>query len=225
VASWSPVSAPRTLQRRASRRRRIFALLGALLATVLIGFTVWAVFLRDDSSEGTGPHGTKIEIPAGEVFSDTVGDPVPFPEDQRQLLVEQVKNYVETASVHPLRSGRPATGLDRVFDPGAVMSLGGPDGTVMLDQGLPAVTGKLTAIAQPVVIYALADASGTWVMASAQVKLDVTGGVEDGKIRIHREGELLFVPDAGAWKVTAYDMFVERKGPGVGGENKGGTTR
>lgn len=224
MASWSPVSAPPTLQRRASRRSRILALLGALLAVVLIGLTVWAVFLRGDSSEGTGPHGTKVEVPAGEVFGDTVGEPLPFPEDQRQLLVEQVKNYVETASVEPLRSGLPATGLEQVFDAGAVLSLRGPDGTVLLDQGLPTVTGKLTAIAQPVAIYALADAGGNWVMASAQVTLDVTGGVEDGKIRIHREGELLFVPDAGAWKVTAYDMFVERKGPGVGGGNKGGQT-
>lgn len=222
MASWSPVSTPRTLQRRASRRRRIFALLGALLGVVLIGVAVWAVFLRDGSFEDSGPSGTKVEVTPGQVFSETVGEPIAFPDDQRDLLVENVRSYIETATVHPLRSGEPAEGLEEIFDPAAVTSIQGSDGEVMLDQGLPEVTGKLSAVSQPVVITALADASGTWVMASAQISLDVRGGLDDGTIRIRREGELLFVPDAGGWKIAAYDVFVARSGPGVG--DKGGRT-
>jgi hypothetical protein len=217
MASFGGLSAPRIEHRTTSRRRRIFALIGALLAVVLVFVGVWAVFLRSDGSgEAAGPSGTRVEIEPGEVVTESAGESVPFPDDQRDLLVERVREYVEAATGKPLRTAEPASGLEEVFDLGALAAVQGPDGTVMLDQGLPEVTGKLIARSTPVAINVLADSEGAWVLASARIELDVKGGLDDDKsLRISRRGELVFTPEAGDWKITAYDIFVERKGPGV----------
>ena len=231
VASWAAVSAPRTDRRHDSRRRKIFALAGAAVVVVLLLVAVWAIFLRDDGdsggedeASGTGP--TVVQVDSGDVVSETVGPAAPFPEDQRDVIVQQVRDYIEAATVEPLRSGKAAKGLEKIFDPAALTALQGPDGAVMLDQGLPKVTGKLKAISQPVAINALADNTGAWIMASARLNLDVTGGLDDGTLKIVRTGELLFVPDAEGWKVTAFDITVDRSGPGVGGnQGKKGQTQ
>jgi hypothetical protein len=213
MASWAVVPTPPPY----GRRRLVVAVIGAVVL-VVIGVGSWALFLRDDgdsNGDEAGPSGTKVVIPAGDVVTETVAAPAPFPEDQRTMVVKQVRKYVEVATVDPLRSARPAQKLDTVFDAGAMAAVQGPDGEAMLDQGLPKVTGKLTARSAPVAINALADASGAWVMASARIDLDVEGVVDDGTLRIARQGELLFVPEAGNWKITAFDVLVERKGPGV----------
>lgn len=218
MAFLAAVSTPRSARTRTPRRGRIIALLGGLLLVVLLLVGAGAVLLRDhgDEAAGAGPAPTKVRITAGEVVTESTGAPVPFPDDQRALLVEKVRSYVETATVKPLRSAEPATGLDRVFDLGALAAVQGPDAGVMLDQGLPEVTGKLTARSTPVAINALADSQGAWVLASAHIELDVKGALDDGKaLRISRRGELVFTPDAGDWKITAFDVFVERKGPGI----------
>jgi hypothetical protein len=185
---------------------------------VLIAVGAWALFLRDSDGgdgEAAGEGPTRVDVKPGLVVSESVGAEAAFPEDQRNLLVKKVRTYVEAATVEPLRTGRPAKGLEALFDAGALAALQGPDGEVMLDQGLPEVTGKLTAVTAPVAINALADGNGAWVMASARIVLDVKGGLDDGTLRIARQGELLFVPEAGDWKITAFDMVVERKGPDV----------
>jgi len=226
VAFLAPVSAPSTTRRPDSRRRKIFALTGALVAVVVIAIAIWAILLRDggggsDDQPGVGP--TVVQVDPGEVVSETVGPAAPFPEDQRDILVRKVRDYVEAATIEPLRSGRPAKGLEPIFDAAALTTLQGPDGAVMLDQGLPEVTGKLSAVTEPVAINALADGTGAWIMASARLNLDVTGRLDNGKLKIIRIGELLFVPDGGDWKVTAFDVVVERSGPGVNA--KKGQTR
>jgi hypothetical protein len=220
MASWAVVPTPPPF----GRRRLVVALIGVVVL-VVIGVGSWALFLRDDGGsdgEEAGPSGTKVVIPAGEVVSENVAAPAAFPEDQRNIVVKQVRRYVDVATVKPLRSARPAQKLNTVFDAGAMAAVQGPDGEALLDEGLPKVTGKLTARSAPVAINALADASGAWVLASARIDLDVEGSVDDGTLRIARQGELLFVPDAGNWKIAAFDVFVERKGPGVSdGDGKG----
>jgi hypothetical protein len=221
VASWAAVSDPRTDQRHGSRRRKIFALAGAVVAVVVVLVAVLVIFFRDgndsngDDDAAFGP--TIVQVDPGNVVSETAGPAATFPEDQRDVIVKKVRDYVEKATVEPLRSGKAAKGLDQIFDAAAITALQGPDGDVMLDQGLPQVIGKLKAVSQPIAINALADNAGAWVMVSASLDLDVKGGLDDGTLQIVRTGELLFVPDAGEWKVTAFDVAVERKGPGTRG--------
>jgi hypothetical protein len=213
MASWAVVPTPPPYG-----RRRFFVAVIGVAVIALIGVGGWALFLRDNGDgdgDEAGPSGTKVVIPGGEVVSETIAAPAPFPEDQRSMVIKQVRRYVDVATIRPLHSARPTQKLDTVFDAGAVAAVQGPDGEAVLDQGLPKVTGELTVRSAPVAINALADASGAWVMASARIDLDVEGGVDDGTLRIARQGELLFVPDADSWKIAAFDVFVERKGPGV----------
>ncbi len=171
------------------------------------------------SEPATSAAKTNVSLRLGNVSADSAGPPAQLAPEQSQAILKVVGDYLEAATVGPLRSAEPAGGLAALFDTGALARVTGADRGVMLDEGLPKVTGDLDIAAQPVGIVALADQSGTIVLATATVDLDIKGvterkGVEP--LRILRKGDLVLAPDpSGVWKVTAFNIAVARTGAGL----------
>jgi hypothetical protein len=176
-------------------------------------------------SSGGGGHARKApkkvastaatDLKAGTVEVVTVGPPAQLPAQTKAAIMATVAGYVSNGLVKPLRGGTKVSGVAAFFDAGAGAQLLGPDGAVLFDAGLPAMTGGITTKAPPVPITALADANGTFVLASTTLLLDTTAKAGKATYRILRQGELVLAPDQGAWKITGYDFSVTRQGPGI----------
>ena len=126
---------------------------------------------------------TKLDIPLGDVTADSAGAPVTIAADQSQHVLDALTTYVKGATVQPLRTGKPATAdFGGVFDAATLATATTADRGVLLDEGLPQVTGDLQATAQPVTLVGLGDQGGNLTLITAALVVDVTGAtkVKDG---------------------------------------------
>jgi hypothetical protein len=216
----------RESQREAARRRRRIwlAVTGGLF--VIAAIAVAALVLGGGSDDSTanqattstaGP-GVTITLQAGDIATDSAGPATSFSAAQAQQVLTTIRAYIDQAVVEPLRSGEPAGDLSAVFDAGTLARVTGVDRGVMVEEGLPKVTGDLTVAAKPVSFVGLGDQSGGLVLVTASVQFTVDGTIAGIKapLRIEQHGDLALAPDAsGAWKVTSYRMAVTRSGGGI----------
>jgi hypothetical protein len=161
---------------------------------------------------------TSLSLTLGKVSGESAGLAALLSPAQAQQIVDAVNHYVEVATVGPLRSGQSAGDLSPIFDTAALARVTAADRAVMVDDGLPRITGRLRVSGAPVDLVALGDKDSHVVLVSASIDLDVVGvtGKPGGPLHIVRTGELVFAPDAaGAWKVTSYDVHVDRSGAGL----------
>jgi hypothetical protein len=212
-----------------SRSRVWIAVGGGVL--VVIAIAVGALLLggADDSTSADGKAtshpaaNTSITIAAGDVTADSAGGPVTVTPEIAAAVLDTLRNYVEVATVEPLRSAQPAGDLSAVFDTAALARATGVDRAALVDEGLPKVTGNLDVVAQPVAITGLGDQDGKLVLVTTTIDLDATGVVPAKKtassktkvppVHVKRAGSFVFTPDAsGAWKVSAYTITVGREG-------------
>jgi hypothetical protein len=210
---------------RRQRTRRRFWVVGAAVVVVLLIAGAVAVFAgggndnTSKSSPTTVARGNNVDLPLGTVSTDSAGAAVTVTPDQSQHVLAVLSAYVKTATVDPLRSGKPATAdLATVFDPGTLARVTTTDRGIVLDEGLPKVTGNLDVVAQPITIVGLGDQSGNLTLVTASVMLDVKGqtAVPGGPLHVVRNGAFVLAPDAsGAWKITAYNLSVTRGGAGL----------
>jgi len=127
--------------------------------------------------------------------------------DGAHALLDQ---YLDRAVVTPLRSGLVGD-LAPLFTAPALERLSGPDRAAMIDEGLGGATdiSVATAAAQ---LTALVGPEGVHVIV-AGIDLAVTAKWRGGPVAIHRSGELTLVVDGDAWKISGYDVRVDRDGP------------
>ena len=134
-------------------------------------------------------------------------------------MLGTIRTYVDDRG-RSSRCGRgspPAT-CRRCSIAGTLAKATGVDRAVMLEEGLPKVTGDIVVAGKPVSFVGLGDQSGNLVLVTASVQFTVDGTIAGIKVPLHIEqrGDLVLAPDAsGAWKVTAYHMAVTRSGGGV----------
>lgn len=192
----------------------------AILAVVVIAGAAFLV-LRSDSTGNAGPElraSTSVDLQPGDLTVDSVGAPVEFPTDVRDLVLSTLGAYVDHGIVNPLRKGSAVEAdLATVFDAAALARLAGTDRALLLDEGFPKAVGKVKVATPPVAMTALADADGKVVLVSANVALSVNAQTKKGRLEILRSGSLVFAPDVGgAWKITGWTMGSERGGPALG---------
>ena len=221
----------RAARRAQSRpRSRTGLVIGGALV-VIVAVAVGAVLLlsggssSDDSASSGGDTSasrdvanTKISLAAGDVTAESTGPPVTVSPQQTAGVIDVVGDYIETAIVKPLRTGQPAGDLGSVFGAAALARATGVDRAVLVDEGIPKVTGDLTVSAKPVTITGLGDQDGHLVAIAATVDLDVTATPVGKALPLHivRGGSFVLTPDAsGAWRVSAYQVLVTRDGGGI----------
>ena len=215
----------RTERRDQTRKRN--RTIGIVTGIVVVVAAVAVVFLvaggGDDNQSSSAPvtvlKKDSVSLPLGDVSADSAGAPVTVTPEQAQQVLAVLGNYVKDATVQPLRSGTAATGdFATVFDAGTLAQATTTDRGVVLDEGLPKVTGTLDVTAQPIALVGLGDQGGNLSLVSAAVILDVKGltAVKGGPLHIVRRADFVLAPDgAGAWKVTSYNMVVSRSGAGL----------
>jgi hypothetical protein len=159
---------------------------------------------------------TNVDITLGDVSADSAGAPVTIAADQSQHVLDALTTYLNGATVQPLRTGKPATAdFGAIFDANTLASATTTDRGILLDEGLPKVTGDLTVTAHPVALVGLGDQSGNLTLITAALVVDTTGvtKVTGAPLHIVRKADFTLQPDAsGAWKITAYDVAVARDG-------------
>jgi hypothetical protein len=221
-----PSRAERRGSDRDRQRKLLFGIGGVVLALAVIALIVVLVSGGGGDDEATKKKpaasqpipGTNVTLELGDVSADSAGPPAQFTPEQAQAVLKVMRDYLTIATVEPLRSANPAGDLAGVFDPSAIATVNGADRAVVVDEGLPKVTGDLDVAAQPVTIVALADQTGAIVLATAKLDVDITGATdaEGAPLHILRKGDFVLAPDAsGAWKVTEYNVAVARSGAGL----------
>ena len=206
---------------RAARRDRTSRVVTAIGLALVAAVGVAACSGGDADSSAkktttTISRGTHVEIPLGDVSAASSGPPVTVSPEQSQQVLDLLTTYVKDATVQPLRSGAPATAdLAAVFDATTLTPATTTDRGVVLDEGLPKVTGDLDVLASPVAIVGLGDQGGRLALASAAMVVDVKGqtAVKGDPLHIVRRVDFVLAPDGfGGWKVTSYTVIVTRDG-------------
>ena len=156
-----------------------------------------------------------LELTVGGLYNANAGPPVAFPPEGVTAVMDTVGAYVQGGLIDPITEDEVPEGLLQYFDAGTTARLGGPDRAVLFDEGLPELDGSFTPLAQPVIITALSDGTGAFVLATAAVNYTATAETEQGPLNITRQMELTLTPEAGLWKITGYDVILVREGTGV----------
>ncbi|MEX0665043.1 MAG: hypothetical protein WD598_09795 [Acidimicrobiia bacterium] len=162
---------------------------------------------------------TTVELELGEIGVESVATlkETDFPPEARQAVLATIGQYVDEGTAVPLRKRKAdETKLAEIFDQAAVVRLAGTDRSLLLDEGLPKVVGKVTVTSPPVALIALSDANGEVLLVSAEVDFAVKARAQRGVITVQRTGTLVLTPQSdGSWKITGWTLHVERGGPGV----------
>jgi hypothetical protein len=207
-------------------RNRVIGIVAGVVAVIVAVVVVLLAAGGDRGtmkSTSTAPvtvlRENKVSLPLGDVSADSAGPPVTVSPEQAQQALTVLGDYVKGATVTPLRSGAPSTAdLGTVFDAGTLAQATTTDRGIVLDEGLPKVTGTLDVLAQPIALVGLGDQGGNLSLVTAAVLVDVKGqtATKGAPLHIVRKADFVLAPDgAGAWKVTAYSMVVTRAGAGL----------
>jgi hypothetical protein len=178
-------------------------------------------FLARGDDGGSGPSkkpvSANVQLTLAGVQNANAGAPATFGDDAANQIMTAVGQYVDRGLVVPVKAGKPATDVSGLFDAGTQAAIQGPDKDVLFESGKPALTGDFKPAAEPVIITALSDGNGQFVLATATFAYRADAGVEGGTLNTARTIALTFTPENGAWKITGYDVSLTRQGAQVEG--------
>ena len=235
TAPVSPQSGPTRAERRTGSngddgatggRRRGLVIAGVVAAVLIVGvgaaFALGAFSGGDDGGGGeeAAPKATNnVDLQQGEVtvYWPGLGPQNPTPPELPDQVMTAIGEYVDNGIVAGLRSGKVKDAdLSSAFDEAALARLKSDDRGVVLDEGLPKAEGPLRVESNPTAIAVLNDAQGTSQVATATVGFAIRAKGPKGPYTIKRTGQLEFTPDAtGVWKITGWDLDIERSGSGL----------
>ena len=203
-----------------SRRSRPLqiAVVAASVALLAVAAVIFIVRSGGGSSSSTSKKksvSANVKLALGGVDNANGGAPATLPDDAANQIMQVVGQYVDQGLIAPVKTGQPAKDLSSLFDAGSQEAIKGPDKDTLFENGQPKRTGDFKPSAQPVVITALSDANGQFVLATAAFTYDAEVGVQGGTLTTSRSIALTFSPDNGQWKITGYDVTVARQGAGV----------
>jgi hypothetical protein len=236
TAPVSPQSGPTRSERRAAPsaddgstggRRRGLVIAGVIAAALIVGagaaFALGAFSGGDDGGGGeqAAPKtSNNVDLQDGQVqvYWPGLGYGVQPAPELLDRIHSVIGEYVDNGTVAGLRTGKVKDAdLTDAFDEAALARLKGDDRGVLLDEGLPKAVGKLSITSnQPTNIFVLNDAQGASQVASVVLDLTIHVKADKGAYDIVRTGQLELAPDAtGTWKITGWDVNVQRTGAGL----------
>jgi hypothetical protein len=188
---------------------------GLLLTAAFIFFLARG----DDGGSGPSQHSVSanVKVTLAGIQNANAGAPATFGDDAANQIMTAVGQYVDRGLFVPVKTGKPATDVSGLFDAGTQAAIQGPDKDVLFESGKPERTGDFKPSAEPVLITALSDGNGQFVLATASFVYRADVGVEGGTLNTARAIALTFAPENGAWKITGYDVSLTRQGAQVEG--------
>jgi hypothetical protein len=191
----------------------------AVSAGLLVAAAI--VFLLRPSDGGSGPTKKKesvsgnVQLTLAGVQNANAGAPAQLGDDVATQIMTVVGQYVDQGLVLPVKTGEPAKDVAGLFDAGMHAAITGPDKDVLFENGQPERTGDFKPAAEPVIIVALSDDNGQFILATAGFNYTAEVGVKGGTLKTTRSISLTFAPENGQWKITGYDTSVIREGAEV----------
>jgi hypothetical protein len=192
-----------------------------IVVAVSAGLLVAAalVFLLRPSDGDSGPTkksvSGNVQLTLAGVQNANAGAPAQLGDDAANQIMAAVGQYVDRGLIAPVKTGKPPEGVSELFDAGAQAAIQGPDKDVLFENGQPERTGDFKPVAAPVLIVALSDDNGQFVLATAGFTYLAETGVKGGTLKTTRSIALTFAPENGQWKITGYDTSVTREGAEV----------
>jgi hypothetical protein len=211
----------RRARRAAERTSRHRPVQIAVALGVVILLTVLAVVLfAGGGGSGKAKHkaikvSANVKLVAGQVKNENAGAAAQLSADAQATILKSVARYVDDGVIKPAEKHRKAADLSPLFDQGAAARQAGFDRAALYEESLPKVTA-LKAQADPVELTGLSDANGAFVLVTAKFNLTLDAKTEAGAVTVKRATELTFAPQSNEWRITSYDVRVERSGPGTG---------
>jgi len=190
----------------------------AVAAGLLVAAALVFILLRggdDDSGTAKKAISGDVQMTLGGVQNANAGAPATLGGDIANQIMTALAQYVDQGLVQPAKTGKPAADLAGLFDAGTQVALQGPDKDVLFERGQPERTGDFKPAATPVIITALSDGGGQFVLATAGFQYSAQVGVEGGTLATTRVIAMTFAPENGQWKITGYDVTVSRQGAQV----------
>jgi len=193
---------------------------------VAVGLLVLAAviffFVRSDggSSPSKKSVSANVKLTLGGIQNANAGAPATLGADAANQIMAAVGQYVDKGLIAPVKTGKPPTDVSGLFDAGTQTAIQGPDKDVLFENGQPKLTGAFKPAAEPVVITALSDGNGQFVLATAAFTYRADEGVDGGTLNTSRTIALTVTPDSG-WKITGYDVTLTRQGAQVEGSTTG----
>ena len=188
---------------------------GLLVAAALV------FLLRPSDGDGdSGPSKQKsvsgsVQLTLGGVQNANAGAPAQLGEDAGNQIMAALGQYVDQGLVEPVKTSKPGKDLSGLFDAGTQVAIAGPDKDVLFENGQPERTGDFKPAAEPVIIVALSNDNGEFVLATAGFNYTAEVGVKGGTLKTARNIAVTFAPENGQWKITGYDMSLTREGAEV----------
>ena len=209
------------------RSRTMQLVVIAVAAGLLVLAAVIFFFVRSDG--GSSPSTKKsvsanVKLTLAGIQNANAGAPATLGRDAANQIMAAVGQYVDKGLIAPVKTGKPPTDVSPLFDAGTQPAIQGPDKDVLFENGQPKLTGDFKPAAEPVVITALSDGNGQFVLATAAFKYRADEGVDGGTLNTARTIALTFTPDNG-WKITGYDVTLTRQGAQVEGSTTGTAKR
>jgi hypothetical protein len=204
------------------RSRTMQLVVVAVAAGLLVMAAVIFFFVRSDggSSPSKKSVSANVKLTLGGIQNANAGAPATLGGDAANQIMAAVGQYVDKGLIAPVKTGKPPTDVSALFDAGTQTAIQGPDKGVLFENGQPKLTGDFKPAAEPVVISALSDGNGQFVLATAAFTYRADEGVEGGTLNTARTIALTFTPDNG-WKITGYDVTLTRQGAQVEGSTTG----
>ena len=185
--------------------------LGAALAA---GVVVIGLLVAGCSGDGGGGRAGTGEYALTLTGADVhaVGPPpAGFPGVQ-DAVMETLNAYLTRAVVEPLRTGRAPSDAEELFTAAAGARLAGPDRAALVEDGSSG-SGRVRQDRAAAKLSALTGPGGEVVVVTAQLDIGLLVTSGPTRLAVARAGEMVLVPDGGAWKIDSYDLRTQRDSP------------
>ena len=203
------------------QRSRTMQLVVIAVAAGLLVIAAVIFFLARGNDPGSRPSkkssvSSNVQLTLAGVQNANGGAPATFGDDAANQIMTAVGQYVDKGLIAPVKTGKAPADVAGLFDAGTQAAIQGPDKDVLFENGQPKLTGDFKPAAERVIITALSDGNGQFVLATAAFTYRADEGVEGGTLTTSRTIALTFTPDNG-WKITGYDVSITRQGAQVQG--------
>jgi hypothetical protein len=124
-------------------------------------------------------------------------------------LQATLDRWAADAVVGPLRTGQPPQGIESLFSAGAAARLTTADRASLVEDPPPLV-GAVHPDRSEAALTPVPSRDGSVQLVVARIELIVTVSAKTSKLVTARTGDLVLVPQNGAWVIDSYDLSAKR---------------
>lgn len=163
------------------------------------------------STNTRGQPNVSLALLLGSLTVQAAGTATPFSPALASSIRDLINEYIAAGITRPLFTGASVSGMSTLFAPSLASRVGpsGPDFAALSDQGVPVMTAVTATAKAPLALVGLED-HGQFVMVGGEFLLTVRGTTAQGPLTVSRTGNFVLEPVHHQWRITGYDIVVNR---------------